>query len=114
MARAIRREDDPKPFLPQVGNQLGGTGQEPRPLPDRPIKIKGETSQVPQRLEDRARLGLSHAILSISLSDFPGPCHGPCWKTIHWLVRKSLPSYSNLPTHDQFPRAGGRAELDDE
>ncbi len=48
MARAIRREDDAKPFLPKVGNQLGGAWQEPGPLPDRPIQIKGETLQVPQ------------------------------------------------------------------
>ena len=71
MPRAIRREDDAEPFLPQVGDQLGRAGKEARPLPDRPIQVKGETAQVTQRLEDRARPGLSHAIVSLSVSDSP-------------------------------------------
>ena len=50
MPGAIRREDDAKPFFAQVGDQLGGAGKQLRPLPDRPIKVKGETPQVPQRL----------------------------------------------------------------
>ena len=47
MARAIRCEDDPEALLPELGDQFGGAGQKPRPFPDRPIKIKRETSADP-------------------------------------------------------------------
>ena len=66
MARTIRREDDPKPFLPELGRQARRHRAAAWALPDRPIKIKSEAPQVPQRPEDRARPGMSHAILSIS------------------------------------------------
>jgi hypothetical protein len=46
MPGTIRRKDDAQPLFSQVIDQLDRAGKKLRPLPDRPIQVKGETAEV--------------------------------------------------------------------